>query len=105
MVQITPLGVENLGWRFYIIWTISNAAIIPVIYLFFPETADRSLEDIERFFRENHEIFVFKNKEATSVKRPAQYAIDEQDKIRENGMIKGDGGVMVQHVEEEPSKV
>jgi Sugar (and other) transporter len=104
VVQITPLGVQNLQWRFYIIWTLCNAAIIPVIYLFYPETADRSLEDIERFFRENHEILVFKHIEATSVKRPQVYVTDEQNKIRENEITKGYEGVMVQHVEEE-SKV
>lgn len=78
-----------------------NAGIIPAIYFFYPETADRSLEDIERFFRENHEIFVFKNKEATSVKRPVEYAVDEQNRIRENEIRKGYEGVMVQHVEED----
>lgn len=84
VVQITPLGVTNLQWKFYIIWTISNAAMIPVIYLFFPETADRSLEDVERFFRENHDIFVFRHKDATSVKRPHHYVVDEENRVEES---------------------
>lgn len=90
VVQITPLGVQNLGWRFYIIWTITNAAIVPTIYLFYPETADRTLEDVERFFRENHNVFVFKYPEATSVKRPHAYVIDEETRIHETQIEKGE---------------
>ena len=42
--------------QFYIIWTIFNASFVPIIYLFFPETADRTLEDVDRFFRENQNV-------------------------------------------------
>ncbi|KAE9376448.1 sugar transporter [Stipitochalara longipes BDJ] len=97
VVQITPLGVQNLGWRFYIIWAVCNAAMVPVVYLFYPETADRSLEDIDRFFKENQGIFIFKYKDAVSVKRPVQYAVDEQRKIEENAVEKR---MMVDHVEQ-----
>lgn len=43
-------------WRFYIIWTIFNASFVPIVYLFFPETADRTLEDVDRLFRENQNV-------------------------------------------------
>ncbi len=56
VVEITPIGIESLGWQFYIIWTVFNAAFVPIVYLFYPETADRSLEDIDRLFRENNDI-------------------------------------------------
>lgn len=82
-MQITPLGVDNLHWRFYIIWTLFNAAIVPTIYLFYPETADRTLEDVERFFRENHDIFVFRHKDGTSVKRPLAYVVDAESRVHE----------------------
>jgi hypothetical protein len=38
VVEITPIGVQNLGWRFWIVWTVLNAAFLPVIYFFYPET-------------------------------------------------------------------
>lgn len=81
VVQITPLGAENLHWRFYIIWAIFNAAIMPIVYLFYPETADRTLEDVERFFRENHDILVFRHKEGTSVQRPHAYVVDAENRV------------------------
>lgn len=49
------------------------ASFVPITYLFYPETANRSLEDIDRFFGDNHGIFVFNNKLATQLQRPAIY--------------------------------
>ena len=55
---------------------------MPIVYLFYPETAARSLEDIDRLFRENHNIFIFKDKDAISAKRPASYIEHEQQELR-----------------------
>ncbi|EKG19044.1 General substrate transporter [Macrophomina phaseolina MS6] len=88
VVEITPPGIESLGWQFYIIWTVFNGAFVPIVYLFYPETADRSLEDLDRLFIENHDIFVFRNKEATSTKRPARYVEQEEDEVRRQSSIK-----------------
>ncbi|KAE8352514.1 general substrate transporter [Aspergillus coremiiformis] len=73
VVEITPIGIQKLGWRFYIIWTVFNFSFIPVLYFFYPETANRALEDIDLFFRENHGVFVHTNPEAVSVARPTRY--------------------------------
>ena len=73
VAQITPPGIENLGYKFWIIWAVICAAFIPITYLFYPETANRSLEDIDRFFYDNPNIFVFRNKIATQLHRPEIY--------------------------------
>src|ERR1700743_1912125 len=73
VVQITPIGIQNLHWKFYILWLLFNALIVPTVYVFYPETADRSLEDMDRFFRSHDSIFMYKYKEATSVRRPPEY--------------------------------
>lgn len=39
-----------------------NAGCIPVVYLFFPETAGRTLEDLDLYFREKHQVFVHRDK-------------------------------------------
>lgn len=43
-------------------------------YLFYPETANRSLEDIDRFFETNPPIIICRNELATKLARPAVYA-------------------------------
>lgn len=74
VVEITPSGIATLGWKFYIIWTVFNFSFVPVVYFFYPETADRSLEDLDRYFRDHDNLLVFQDAEATSSKRPAKYA-------------------------------
>ncbi|GME25918.1 Sugar transporter [Neofusicoccum parvum] len=88
VVEITPPGIESLGWQFYIIWTVFNGAFVPIVYLFYPETADRSLEDLDRLFIENHNIFIFRDKDAISSKRPVQYIEHEKEEIRRHSSIK-----------------
>jgi MFS family permease len=82
VVEITPIGIQNLQWKFYIIWTILNASFVPLTYFFYPETAGRSLEDIEDYFRGNPSLLVWKDKEATRSKRPEKYSQKEQDEVR-----------------------
>lgn len=89
VVEITPIGIQTLHWKFYIIWTIFNASFVPIVYLFYPETADRTLEDIDRLFRENENIFVFKDKDAVSSKRPLAYIEHEQHMMRRNSSVVG----------------
>ncbi|GKT45915.1 sugar transporter STL1 [Colletotrichum spaethianum] len=93
VVEITPPGITALGWQFYIIWTVFNFSFVPIVYLFYPETADRSLEDVDRFFAENHDIFVFKDKDATSSKRPLKYLAQEQEEIMKRNSVVAPGDV------------
>ncbi|KAB8221073.1 major facilitator superfamily domain-containing protein [Aspergillus novoparasiticus] len=79
VVEITPIGIKALGWKFYIIWTVFNFSFIPLIYFFYPETANRSLEDIDRFFIENKGLFINSNPDATSANRPTRYIEGELD--------------------------
>jgi hypothetical protein len=51
---------------------------------FYPETANRTLEDIDRYFDANREIIVCRNKLATQLSRPQIY-IDEDERIRHAG--------------------
>jgi hypothetical protein len=38
VVQFTPPGIQNIGYRIYVIFATLNFAFLPVIYFFFPET-------------------------------------------------------------------
>ncbi|KAF8588744.1 general substrate transporter [Ramaria rubella] len=50
IVQITPIAIQNLGWKTYIMFAIFNAAFIPTVYFFYPETALKPLESIDTIF-------------------------------------------------------
>ncbi|KAL2258478.1 hypothetical protein VTK26DRAFT_8201 [Humicola hyalothermophila] len=50
VVMITPVAFNNIGYQTYIIFAVINAFMTPVIYLFYPETAYRSLEEMDNIF-------------------------------------------------------
>ncbi|KAM3071012.1 hypothetical protein ACMFMG_009918 [Clarireedia jacksonii] len=77
VAEVTPSGIANLGWRFWIIWAVICASFVPITYFFYPETANRSLEDIDRFFETKPGLFIHRNKVATQLRRPEMY--EEED--------------------------
>lgn len=74
VVEVTPIGIQSIKWKFYIIWTIANAIFLPVIWFFYPETADRTLEDLDAYYRESPSLIVVGDPTATSRRRPKKYA-------------------------------
>jgi hypothetical protein len=58
-VMMTPSVMGDLGWKGYLIFTIFNAAFVPVIYFFYPETTGRRLEEIDAIFYKTSAIVAF----------------------------------------------
>lgn len=81
VVQITPIGIQNLGWRFYLIWVFFNFFSIPIIYLLYPETSNRKLEDIDTVFTEGLRLLVFRDKEAIQPKRPTRFIVKDEQEV------------------------
>ncbi|KAG5982331.1 hypothetical protein E4U55_002045 [Claviceps digitariae] len=54
VVMITPVAFTNIGNHTYTIFAIINAIIVPSVYFFFPETAYRSLEEMDTIFQKVH---------------------------------------------------
>jgi len=50
VVMVTGPSFNNISWGTYIVFAALNAFIIPIVYFFFPETAGRSLEDMDVIF-------------------------------------------------------
>lgn len=64
----------------YIVFAILSLAMSPVVYLFYPETANRTLEDMDQIFINNKSVFVFANRAATQSQRPQLFI--EAEKLR-----------------------
>lgn len=47
IVQITPIMIGNISWRSYIIFFVLNVLFAVVVWLFYPETSGRSLEELD----------------------------------------------------------
>jgi len=49
-VEVTPIAIEKIYYKFYIILAVLNCFNATMIWLFFPETARKSLEEIDYYF-------------------------------------------------------
>ena len=56
VVMVTPVAFTNVGFRTYIIFAVLNFAAIPVMYLCYPETRGRSLEEVDLIFRNSKNL-------------------------------------------------
>ncbi|KKY30144.1 putative sugar transporter stl1 [Diaporthe ampelina] len=50
VVEITPVSIGNIGYRTYIYFCIFNFCFLPLIYFFYPETQNLTLEQIDKLF-------------------------------------------------------
>ncbi|KAM3495238.1 hypothetical protein MY3957_001469 [Beauveria namnaoensis] len=57
LAEVTPIGFNTISYRYYIIFAVLNAAIVPLVYFFFPETSGRSLEEIDEIFLQSKSIW------------------------------------------------
>ena len=77
------LCVANIGWRTFIIFAVLNAAFIPMVYCFYPETRRLELEDIPLLFARGGftgGVFSTRGKTVT----PGQHA-QEADVVEKTG--------------------
>jgi sugar porter (SP) family MFS transporter len=54
IVMATPVMIANISWGTYLFFAVVNACFIPIIYLFYPETRRRSLEEIDLIFAKGY---------------------------------------------------
>lgn len=50
LTAVTPIAFNSMGQTYFVIFAGCNALMIPVIYYMFPETAGRSLEEMDKIF-------------------------------------------------------
>lgn len=55
VVVITPTAIDNIGWKYYLIYAIFNFAFMPIIWHWYVETANLSLEQVDRLFQIKYE--------------------------------------------------
>lgn len=92
VVFATPKGIESLGYKFYVIWTVLNLLFVPIIYFFYPETSSRSLEVIDQMFEAHPTMLVYKHR-AMTCRKPSSADIESmqslgsEDRLPQNELI------------------
>ncbi|KAM0717496.1 hypothetical protein Q7P37_007348 [Cladosporium fusiforme] len=103
VVMITPVAFETIGYRTYIIFAVINAFIFPTVYLFFPETRYRSLEEMDLIFKKSSNVL---NVVPISIKEPFMYDQhgNKKQEYLEAGMTRRNGSVAAQLAANEKSE-
>lgn len=50
ILMITPTLLARLDWKTYLIFMATNFSFVPIVYFFYPETSNISLEQIDKLF-------------------------------------------------------
>ncbi|KAF5615442.1 sugar transporter [Fusarium sp. NRRL 52700] len=58
LLQTAPIGFVNIGWKYYLVIIVWCIVFIPIVYLYFPETAKLSLEEISARFGDDVAVHV-----------------------------------------------
>ncbi|KAJ9143432.1 Sugar transporter [Pleurostoma richardsiae] len=104
VVMVTPIMVANIGWGTYLFFAAVNLLFVPFIYFFYPETAHRSLEEIDLIFAKGY--FEKKSYVKAAQELPKLSVSDMEQLAAQYGLmtdveIKGQSPVSV--TEKEPS--
>ncbi|KAK8850309.1 hypothetical protein IAR55_004226 [Kwoniella newhampshirensis] len=52
--QVSKTAFDNIGWRYYLVFTVCGFTNALTFYLLFPETRGRTLEEMDNYFRDTH---------------------------------------------------
>ena len=90
--QVTPIAVQAIGWKYYLVFIICNAINGVVFWAFLPETKGLNLEDMDELFYES--AFFVPNSDW----KPRSHIDDDAQKIAQGKHI-----AEIDHVEERAS--
>jgi len=107
VVQITPVAISNIRWKTYMIFFVLNIVFAIVIWLFYPETTGRSLEELDALFMgDNDRIFVIdkRGRLLPGFRQKKSLSLDPESMISQDGAeFSKDEGVQVNHQEDSNS--
>ncbi|KAF4543627.1 putative hexose carrier protein [Lasiodiplodia theobromae] len=105
IVMVVPVMIDSIGWGTYLFFAVVNACFFPVIYLYYPETKMRSLEEIDLIFAKG---YLENMSYVTAAKELPFLSDDEIDaKAKEYGFVSdenntsGDENEKAEHTEKE----
>lgn len=83
--MITPLALESLGFRYYIVFASVGITIPAAVFFLFPETMGRNLEDIDFLFRESPTVWsTVRESKKRSIGMASEHTEKETSKQIEN---------------------
>ncbi|KAL4765583.1 putative MFS sugar transporter [Aspergillus foveolatus] len=85
VVMITPVIINRLQWKAYLIFMCTNFAFVPLVYFCYPETANFTLEEID---------YLFTNREKGAVKLSKELHKERKKFGHARRLTADDGGAL-----------
>ncbi|CAK7235448.1 hypothetical protein SBRCBS47491_009297 [Sporothrix bragantina] len=83
--QVTPIGMANSGWKFYILFVVSNFSNALFFWAFLPETRKLALEEMHRLFTESPIFIGSRDMTRFSSSHMSEIVHDIKEKQHEHG--------------------
>jgi hypothetical protein len=80
IVMITPVLIHHISWGTYLFFAALNAIFFPIIYYLYPETAGRSLEEIDLIFSKGFDEKISYVRAAQELPRLTVEEIESRDR-------------------------
>ena len=97
-MQTAPTGFAEVGWKYYLVIICWSVFFIPVIYFFWPETAQLSLEEIGKNFGD--EVAVHVNDASEEERQRLDQALEKTDVLKGGSVVNNSGGASAASVEQ-----
>ncbi|KAL1590420.1 hypothetical protein WHR41_00763 [Cladosporium halotolerans] len=88
IVMITPVLIASIDWGTYLFFAVLNAIFLPILWFFYPETAGRSLEEIDLIFAKGYLENMSYVHAAQNLPKIADHEVDQR--AREFGFVSSD---------------
>jgi hypothetical protein len=75
------VAFTDIKYQYFIIYAATNAAAVPIVYFLFPETNNRSLEELDEIFAPSKSIFDTVRVAKRLPKRRLSTFLEEEGKI------------------------
>ncbi|KAF9889637.1 hypothetical protein FE257_007145 [Aspergillus nanangensis] len=93
VVMITPVIINRLQWKAYLIFMCTNFAFVPLVYFCYPETAKLTLEEIDYLFTDKDKSPVKLSLELQKERKHGQgHSIVVDTGILRNASVSAPGG-------------
>jgi hypothetical protein len=88
MTQTAPLAIAAMTWKYFIIWLVLDCVYVVIVYLYYPETKNKTLEELAGVFGDKVAEAWEETKQYVEASRDIQPAVLSDEKGNEPQVVK-----------------